>query len=84
MLKFDRKEFMSGVQIVKYMDKGIVPGPRVEKKNDKGETVLVDGPLVEAIVEKTRAFTPGDKGKSFEFLDEKAVLAAYPVLFTEV
>ena len=67
MLIFDRKAFKSGTQVVREHIK-------VTRKDDEGKDV-------EGIETKEYRFSVADKGKSFQFVDEDAVLKAYPVLF---
>lgn len=72
-LKFVRKGFKSGlckvIEMVQVEKEELVAGEVVKK--------LVDEPVVLLL-------KPSDLGKSFEFKNEDAVLAQYPVLFEKV
>jgi len=72
-LKFSRKGFKTGVCLVEFL----VPGEEEVEVAGKMEKKVVDVPTVLML-------KPSDLGKDFEFPDEAAVLAKYPVLFKKV
>lgn len=90
MLKFDRKAFKSGVQIVR--EPAVVKQQVVQQKHDaEGRPIVNEAgePVMETIeidVPGTKSYTfkAADKGKDFEFLDEEYILEKYSVMFTRV
>lgn len=89
-LKFDRKAFKSGIQVVhepapvkQQIQQQVHDSEGRPVVNESGDPVLE---TVEVEIPGTKSYTfkVADKGKSFEFIDEDYVLAKYPVLFTRV
>ena len=69
-LIFDRPNFKQGKTVVR---------ERMPALDADGKQIEEEGQKVWR--EKEYRFSPNDKGKSFEFYDEKYVLERYPILF---